>query len=109
MSFFRFPEGERTGGLGITIQIRVAHFERSPHVQLGGYLVVGPFADADGMAASTAYSLANFYLLKGEREEARTWLKRSINVDSWSYFARIQAEADWVALFPGADHTLSEQ
>lgn len=67
-----------------------------------------PFADADGMAASTAYSLANFYLLKGEREEARNWLKRSINVDSWSYFARIQAEADWVALFPGSDHTLSE-
>lgn len=65
-----------------------------------------PFADADGMAASTAYSLANYYLLKGDHEEARKWLKRSINVNSWSYFARIQAEADWVALFPGQDHTL---
>ncbi|MBV7255861.1 hypothetical protein KCG44_03565 [Pacificimonas sp. WHA3] len=66
-----------------------------------------PFADADGMAASTAYTLANYFMLKGEREHAKQWLKRSINVDSWSYFARIQAEADWVAFFPGEDHTLS--
>ncbi|OBX19245.1 hypothetical protein A9995_09000 [Erythrobacter sp. QSSC1-22B] len=68
-----------------------------------------PFADADGMAASTAYSLANYYLLKGDRDQARTWLKRAINVDSWSYFARIQAEADWVALFPGEKPTLMDQ
>lgn len=68
-----------------------------------------PFADADGMAASTAYSLANYYMLRGERDAARTWLKRAINVDSWSYFARIQAEADWVALFPGEDYRLDAQ
>ena len=66
-----------------------------------------PFADADGMAASTAYSLANYFMLMGEREEAKKWLRRSINVDSWSYFARIQAEADWVAFFRGEDHSLA--
>lgn len=65
-----------------------------------------PFADADGMAASTAYSLANYHLLRGHREDARIWLKRAINVDSWSYFARIQAEADWTMLFPGEDSRL---
>ncbi|PXA99291.1 hypothetical protein DMC47_03985 [Nostoc sp. 3335mG] len=58
------------------------------------------FATADGVAASTAYSLANYYILRGEPEKAKPWLKRSINVDSWSYFARIQAEADWMLLFP---------
>lgn len=58
------------------------------------------FATADGVAASTAYSLANYYILRGEPEKAKPWLKRSINVDSWSFFARIQAEADWLLLFP---------
>ena len=58
------------------------------------------FATADGVAASTAYSLANYYILSGEPEKARPWLKRSINVESWSFFARIQAEADWLLLFP---------
>ena len=59
------------------------------------------FATADGVAASTAYSLANYYILSGEPEKAKPWLKRSINVDSWGFFARIQAEADWLRLFPG--------
>jgi hypothetical protein len=59
------------------------------------------FATADGVAASTAYSLANYYVLRGEAEKAKPWLQRSIDVDSWSYFARIQAEADWVMLYPG--------
>ncbi len=59
------------------------------------------FATADGVAASTAYSLANYYILSGEPEKAKPWLRRSINVDSWGFFARIQAEADWLLLFPG--------
>lgn len=59
------------------------------------------FATADATAASTAYSLANYHLLMGNRDEAKGWLKRAMNVDAWSFFARIQAEADWVALFPG--------
>jgi tetratricopeptide (TPR) repeat protein len=58
------------------------------------------FATADGVAASTAYSLANYYILRGEPEKAKPWLKRSIAVDSWGFFARIQAEADWLLLFP---------
>lgn len=59
------------------------------------------FATADATAASTAYSLANYHLLMGNRDQARDWLKRAMSIDSWSFFARIQAEADWVALFPG--------
>ncbi|MFC3710975.1 tetratricopeptide repeat protein [Sphingoaurantiacus capsulatus] len=59
------------------------------------------FATADATAASTSYSLANYHLLMGNRDEAKQWLKRAMSVDAWSFFARIQAEADWVALFPG--------
>ncbi|QAY75461.1 hypothetical protein [Sphingosinicella sp. BN140058] len=58
------------------------------------------FATADGVAASTAYSMANYYILRGEPEKAKPWLLRSISVDSWGFFARIQAEADWLLLFP---------
>lgn len=58
------------------------------------------FATADGVAASTAYSLANYYILQGEPDKAKPWLQRSIDVESWGFFARIQAEADWLLLFP---------
>lgn len=59
------------------------------------------FSDASAAASSTAFTLANYLLLQGHREEAREWYRRSINVDGWSYFARIQAEADWATLYPG--------
>jgi tetratricopeptide (TPR) repeat protein len=59
------------------------------------------FANADATAASTAYSLANYHLLMGNRADAKQWLKRAMQIESWSFFARVQAEADWVALFPG--------
>lgn len=59
------------------------------------------FSDASAAASSTAFTLANYLLLQGHRDEAREWYRRSINVDGWSYFARIQAEADWATLYPG--------
>lgn len=59
------------------------------------------FSDASAAASSTAFTLANYLLLQGHREEAKEWYRRSINVDGWSYFARIQAEADWATLYPG--------
>jgi tetratricopeptide (TPR) repeat protein len=59
-----------------------------------------PFATADGVIASTSYSIAQYYLLMGEREKAKPWLARSIQIKGWGYFARIQAEADWKQMFP---------
>ncbi|KPP82865.1 MAG: TPR repeat domain protein [Oceanicaulis sp. HLUCCA04] len=59
------------------------------------------FSDASAAASSTAFTLANYLLLQGHRDEAREWYRRSIDVDGWSYFARIQAEADWATLYPG--------
>ena len=57
------------------------------------------FSTSDGIKASTAYSLANYYLLIGEREKARDNLRLALNTDTWSYFARVQAEADWIYLY----------
>ncbi len=54
---------------------------------------------ADLIAASNGYSIANYYLNKGEPEKAREFLKRSLQVDAWGLFARIQAEVDWLTLF----------
>lgn len=57
------------------------------------------FSTADAMSAGTGYSLANYYLLRGETAKAREYLEKPLQVATWSYFSRIQAEADWIALF----------
>jgi tetratricopeptide (TPR) repeat protein len=57
------------------------------------------FSTADAMSSGTAYSLANYWLLRGERAKAREFLRIATQVETWSFFARVQAEADWVALF----------
>lgn len=59
------------------------------------------FSTADGMSASTAYTLANYYLLQGHSAKAKEFFRKSANVDTWSYFAVVQAEADWALLNPG--------
>lgn len=58
-----------------------------------------PFSSAAGIAASSGFSLSNYYVLRGEVDKAKPWLRRAVKIDSWGYFARIQAEADWIYLF----------
>lgn len=57
------------------------------------------FGTSDGIKASTSYTLANYWLLRGERDKAREWLARAMSIGTWSFFARVQAEADWVQLW----------
>jgi tetratricopeptide (TPR) repeat protein len=57
------------------------------------------FSTSDGIAASSGYSIANYYILRGEVQKAKPMLARAVKVDTFSYFARIQAESDWVLLF----------
>jgi len=57
------------------------------------------FSTSDAISAGSAYSLANYYLLRGERTKAKAYLRIAIGVETWSFFARVQAEADWVQLF----------
>lgn len=58
-----------------------------------------PFGGSDGAKSSSAYTLANYWLMRGEREKAKVWLARAMDIDTWAYFPRIQAEVDWVSIF----------
>lgn len=53
----------------------------------------------DLIAASNAYTVANYYLNHARPELAKPYLKKALEVETWALFARIQAEADWVHLF----------
>lgn len=57
------------------------------------------FSTSDAISAGTAYSLANYWLVRGETAKAKEFLRIAATVDTWSFFARVQAEADWIALF----------
>lgn len=57
------------------------------------------FSTADGMSSSTAYSLANYYLTRGETDKAKEFLRKAMDIETWSFFARVQGEADWLLLF----------
>lgn len=57
------------------------------------------FSTADSIIASTSYSLSSYYLLRGEIDKAKDHLRRATKINTWSFFARVQAEADWVYLF----------
>lgn len=72
---------------------------RDPATYLSSQDTGKPFSTSDGVAAGTAYTLANYWLVRGEIEKAKPLLRTAIAVDTWSFFARVQAEADWVALF----------
>lgn len=59
------------------------------------------FSTSDAISAGTAYSLANYWLVRGELAKAKEFLRIATGVETWSFFARVQAEADWRALFEG--------
>jgi tetratricopeptide (TPR) repeat protein len=57
------------------------------------------FSTSDGIKSSTSYSLANYYIIQGRAAEAKDHLRRAMQIDTWSFFARVQAEADWILLY----------
>lgn len=76
---------------------------RDPATYLSNQDTGKPFSTADGVTAGTAYTVANHWLIRGDLERARPLLRLAMSIDTWSFFARVQAEADWVALF-GDEH-----
>lgn len=58
-----------------------------------------PFGGADGAKASSSYTLAMYWLMRGEREKAKPWLARAMDIKTWAYFPRIQAEVEWKNLY----------
>ncbi|MEP6906663.1 MAG: hypothetical protein ABI858_01590 [Pseudoxanthomonas sp.] len=57
------------------------------------------FSTSDGISSSTAYSLANYYILRGDTYKAKDYLRKSMDIETWSFFARVQAESDWLHLY----------
>ncbi len=57
------------------------------------------FSTSDGIKSSTSYSLAQYYILRADYEKAKPHLRQAMKIETWSFFARIQAEADWVLLY----------
>jgi tetratricopeptide (TPR) repeat protein len=57
------------------------------------------FSTSDGIKSSTSYSLANYSIIQGRADEAKAHLRRAMQIDTWSFFARVQAEADWLLLY----------
>ncbi|NHO33352.1 tetratricopeptide repeat protein [Acetobacter fallax] len=57
------------------------------------------FSSSDGNRASTAFTISEYYILHADYDKARPFLEKSLNVKTWSYFARIQAEAEWTYIF----------
>lgn len=57
------------------------------------------FSNSDGIKSSTSYSLAQYYILRAEYDLAKPHLRKAMEISTWSFFARIQAESDWVLLF----------
>ena len=57
------------------------------------------FSTSDGIKSSTSYTLAQYYILRAEYDKAKPHLRKAMEIPTWSYFARIQAEADWILLF----------
>ena len=57
------------------------------------------FSTSDGIKSSTSFSLANYYLIQGRAAEAKDHLRRAMQIDTWSFFARVQAEADWIQVY----------
>lgn len=57
------------------------------------------FSTADAIIGSTSYSLASYHIIRGRVPEAKEHLRRAIKIPTWSFFARVQAEAEWIHLY----------
>lgn len=79
--------------------LQVFKRNRSPQSFLSPDQLASMSERPDLIAASNAYTVANFYINQARPELAKPYLRRAVQVDTWALFARIQAESDWVYLF----------
>jgi Flp pilus assembly protein TadD len=62
--------------------------------EIGPDAVVTP-ADTDEVQVATlAYGLGNWYLVRGDKTQARTWFERSVQSGGWPAFGFITSEAE---------------
>jgi tetratricopeptide (TPR) repeat protein len=62
--------------------------------EIGPEAVVTPADTDDVQVASLAYGLGNWYLLRGEKAQARTWFERAIQSGGWPAFGFIVSEVE---------------
>jgi tetratricopeptide (TPR) repeat protein len=62
--------------------------------EIGPEAVLTPADTDDVQVATLAYGLGNWYLLRGDRVQARTWFERSIRSGGWPGFGFIVSEVE---------------
>jgi tetratricopeptide (TPR) repeat protein len=62
--------------------------------EIGPEAVVTPADTDDVQVASLAYGLGNWYLVRGDKAQARTWFERSMQSGGWPAFGFIVSEVE---------------
>ena len=62
--------------------------------EIGPEAVVTPADTDDAQVATLAYGLGNWYLLGGDKAQARRWFERSIQSGGWPAFGFIVSELE---------------
>src|SRR5262245_33973288 len=68
--------------------------------EIGPDAVVTPADTDDVQVATLAYGLGNWYLVRGDKAQARRWFERSIQSGGWPAFGFIVSEAELKRLPP---------
>ena len=66
--------------------------------EIGPEAVLTPADTDDVQAATLAYGLGNWYLVRGDTAQARRWFERSIQSGGWPAFGFIASEAELARL-----------
>ena len=66
--------------------------------EIGPDAVVTPADTDDVQVATLAYGLGNWYLVRGDKAQARKWFERSIQSGGWPAFGFIVSEVELTRL-----------
>jgi hypothetical protein len=62
--------------------------------EIGPEAVITPADTDDVQVATLAYGVGNWYLVRGDKEQARKWFERSVQSGGWPAFGFIVSEAE---------------
>jgi hypothetical protein len=62
--------------------------------EIGPDAVITPADTDDVQMATLAYGVGNWYLLRGDKAQARKWFERSVQSGGWPAFGFIASEAE---------------
>ena len=70
--------------------------------EIGPEAVVTPADTEEVQVATLAYGLGNWYLVRGDKAQARAWFERSVQSGGWPGFGFILSEVELRRLKPGS-------